>query len=174
MYDRQSKILFEDICRKHGKELQKFIFLLACKNQLAMEKIYRNTMETAYKNLKYLKDENKIKSWVFSIAKKEASRYYATNRAHYDYATNELNEEILIMDENEDFTPYVVDLNLVKQIIKAFSEDIQQIFLLHYYYDMSLTEISETLHIDYETVEFIHSRGLSQLRDSFSVSLGTI
>ena len=161
---KRSNKLFENVLYKYEKDLQKFIYTLTRKDQFAMEDIFQNTLEKAFKNLEYLRDESKIKSWIFSIAKTEARRYYAANRSYYDYETDELNEEISVIDDEVDFTEFVVDSYLVMQILNNFSEEAQRIFMLHYYYDIPLNEISKILHINYNTIRSIHSRGKSRMK----------
>lgn len=162
--DRKNK-LFENTYRKYEKDLQKFIYTLTRKDQFAMEEIFQNTLEKAFRNLKYLRDDNKIKTWIFSIAKTEARRYYAANKVNDKYEIDELNEDITItVDNDDDFTEYVTDSILVSQIINSFSEGEQQIFMLHYYNDISFNEISEILNINYNTIRSIHIRGIAKMK----------
>lgn len=166
--DRRRKKIFENICNNYGKELQRFIYTLARKDQFAMEEIFQNTMESAFKNLEFLRDENKIKSWIFSIAKTEVRRYYASNKMYSDYEINGLDEDILSVDEDKDFTEYVVDSNFVLQILNELSDESQRVFLLYYYYDIPFIEISEILHINYNTIRSIHNRGISRMKKIYS------
>jgi RNA polymerase sigma-70 factor (ECF subfamily) len=166
--DKRRIKLFENICNRYSKELQRFIYTLARKNQFEMEEIFQNTMEMAYKNLEYLRDENKIKTWIFSIAKTEARRYYSINKKYFDHEINELNEDLFSVEDNVDFTENIIDSNLAMQILNELSDESQQVFILYYYYDIPFNEISEILHINYNTIRSIHSRGISRMKKLYN------
>ena len=119
MSDRQRRAFFENVFLKYGKDIQKFIFLLACKNQHLMEEIYRNTMEAAYKDIKLSEDECEIKRWLCAIAKAETGRYYTAhgNDYNYDKQFEGMDDEIDTMDEEEDLPLYLADFDVVKQAI---------------------------------------------------------
>jgi RNA polymerase sigma-70 factor (ECF subfamily) len=161
---RTKRRTFETICDTYSKDLQRFIYTLTRKDPFAMEEIFQNTMEEALKGLKYLRDESKMKSWIFSIAKTEARRYYAANRKFYNNEFIELDEDTFSIQDNEDFTELIANSYLLKSLVNEISEDEQQIFILHYYFDLPLIEISEILHINYNNIKSMHRRGINKMK----------
>lgn len=155
---------FEKVCIIYNKELQRFIYTLTRKDQFAMEEIYQNTMLGALKGLNYLRDSSKMKSWIFSIAKAESKRYYAANKpANYEYGS--VAEEDSAGFENLfDFTKSIEDREYVRDLIKGLTALEQQLYILHYYYDLPLKEISEVLNANYNTVRSMHMRGMTKMR----------
>lgn len=155
---------FENVCMICDKELQRFIFILARKDQFAMEEIYQNTMLEALKGLKYLRDSSRMKAWIFSIAKAESKRYYAANKqAGYDYDAvhrNEPADPVYLLD----FTKIIEDKEYVKDLINGLTAEEQQLYILHYYYDLPLKEISGILKANYNTVRSMHTRGMTKMR----------
>lgn len=102
--------LFEEFCHNYSKDLQKFIFTLTRKDNFVMEEVFQNTMVQALQGLHGLKENEKIKSWLFSIAKTEARRYYSKNKKYKLFENVEISE----LDwsngiGNNDFTKAVED-----------------------------------------------------------------
>ena len=154
---------FEKVCLIYNKELQRFIYTLTRKDRFAMEEIYQNTMLGALKGLKYLRDSSKMKAWIFSIAKAESKRYYAARQAKSVYDAVAVDEsaglEYLL-----DFTKTIEDKDSVRDLINNLTAFEQQLYILHYYYDLPLKEISVILNVNYNTVRSMHLRGMVKMR----------
>ena len=160
--------IFTEICNRYDKDLQRFIYTLTRKDQYAMEEIYQNTMVEGLKGLKKLRQEEKIKSWLFSIAKSEARRYYHKYQTRANVEINGMEDRwngIMPEDEFQDFTTIIANREMLKSLLKDLSDEEQQIYLLHYYYDLTLKEISAILQLNYNTLRSIHARSLEKLRN---------
>lgn len=154
----QRILLFEKVCTVCGRELQGFIYTMTRSDPFAMEEIYQNTMLGALAGLEYLRDIGKMKSWLFSIAKAEARRYYAA------IAKAEVRCCHAPLGTVTDFTKSVEDSESVKKLIGVLSDEEQLLCILHYYYDLPLKKISEKLNVNYNTVRSMHMRGISKMR----------
>lgn len=163
--DQMKYRLFQEVCQNYSKDLQKFIFTLTRKDNFAMEEVFQNTMVQALQGLHSLKENEKMKSWLFSIAKTEARRYYSKNKKHEQFENVEISE----LDwsngiDSNDFTNAIEDKVLILSFMNQLTEEEHQIFVLHFVYDMTLKEISDILHINNNTVRTIHFRGLKKCR----------
>lgn len=162
--------LFQELCLNYSRDLQIFIYSLTRQDQYAMEEIYQNTMVQALHGLKNLKDQDKMKSWLFSIAKAEASRHYAKNQQYIQRECNDLTDEDIYVWEGipfEDFTQAIDDKEFLLSLFNRLNEEEHRVFALRYIYDVSLKEISEILHINYSTVRSLHARGLAKCKKMF-------
>ena len=161
----QKMQLFERVCAIYGNDLQRFIYTLTRNDQFATEEIFQNTMVGALKGLYYLRDNDKMKAWIFAIAKAESKRYYAANRKENTY-------EYCMIDEEEpagfaylfDFTKSIEDREYVQALINCLTGEEQQLCILRYYYDLSLKEIAEILNLNYNTIRSMHFRGMAKMR----------
>ena len=161
--------LFQELCQNYSKDLQRFIFNLARKDNFAMEEIFQNTMVQAIQGLNSLKENEKMKSWLFSIAKIEAKRFYSKNNKYQQFENIDISELDWAKGiDYKDFTEAIEDKIFVLSFINRLTEDEHQIFILHYVYDMTLKEISDILHINNNTVRTIHFRGLEKCRKMFA------
>lgn len=156
--------IFENICIIYSSDLQRFIYTMTRKDQFAMEEIYQNTMLGALKGLNYLRDSSKMKAWIFSIAKAESKRYYAANRPETIYCGILTGEESVGLEYMIDFTKSIVDREYIRALIHGLSDEEQQLYILHYYYDLHLKEISELLNVNYNTIRSMHMRGMDKMR----------
>ena len=162
--------LFERACMIYSKELQQFIYALTRKDLYAMEEIYQNTMLSALKGLNRLRDERKLKSWIFVIAKEEARRYYAAcindnlfaNKSKVEGTTSSRGRVT-------DFTKWVEDREAVKALIDSLEAEEQQLYVLHYFYGLPFKEISGILKLNYSTVRSKHLRGIAKMREKLGV-----
>ena len=157
--------LFENVCIIYSRDLQRFIYTLTRKDPFAMEEIYQNTMLGALKGLDYLRDSSKMKSWIFSIAKAESKRYYAANKPeNRSECVTAAEEDSFGFEYMMDFTKSIEDKEYVKDLINSLSDEEQQLYILHYYYDLPLKEISEILNMNYNTIRSMHMRGMAKMR----------
>lgn len=118
-YFLSNKVLYQDV-----EELVNEVFILAWE--------YRKT----------LRDQNKIKNWLFSIAK-NVLRQYKNHLKKQKYMLKELNENITAeVRENND-----EDIELALSLIEKLPNKYRDVFILHYVEEKSLKEISQILNI---------------------------
>ena len=161
--------MFERTCRIYSEELQRFLCALTKNDQFAMEEIYQNTMLGALTGLNYLRDSRKMKAWLFAIARAESGRYYAASRIkNPDTYRIKTEEELINLDHPLDFTKYIEDRECIKSLMRKLSEYEQQLYILHYYYDLPLKAISEILNLNYNTTRSMHIRGMAKMRKQLS------
>jgi RNA polymerase sigma-70 factor, ECF subfamily len=157
--------LFQELYQNYNKDLQRFIYSLTREDHFAMEEIFQNTMVQALQGLSHLRENEKMKSWIFSIAKTEAKRYYSKNNNIIQLEFNEITElEWNKTIDYTDFTKAIEDKNFVLSLMNRLTDDESQIFILHFVYNMTLKEISEILHVNNNTVRTINFRGLNKCR----------
>lgn len=160
-------ITFEEFYKITNKKVYKFIYTLARRDKEIAEDIFQNTMINAEKYLRKLESTEKLEAWAFTIAKNETRRYFHKNK-------NKINSELYILDDEKqqlqnsesapDFANDVVNEDFVRQLLNGVDTATQQVLLLHYFYDMTLVSIAETLDIKLNTIKSIHRRGLAKLK----------
>jgi len=155
--------MFEKACRKHSEELYRYICVMTNNDFYAAEEIYQNTMLGAWKGLKDLRDTRKMKAWIFAIAKAESGRYYSHVKGRQLHHMR-MERDLGGCEGLYDFTKYVEDQECIRNLMKDLSGTEQQIYILHYYYDMPLKGISELLNLNYNTIRSMHMRGMTKMR----------
>ncbi|MDD4565599.1 MAG: sigma-70 family RNA polymerase sigma factor [Eubacteriales bacterium] len=157
--------LFEKMCSVYGEDIKRFIYALTRNDPLASEEIFQNAMVGALEDLYYLRDNDKMKAWLFAIAKAESKRYYAEKQnkntyEHFLFVETELECYSYLFD----FTESIEDKEYIQVLIECLKGAEKQLCVLYYYYGLTLKEIASILDLNYNTVRSMHFRGMAKLR----------
>ncbi|MDR3224963.1 MAG: RNA polymerase sigma factor [Clostridiales Family XIII bacterium] len=158
---------FEELYEAHGIGVKRFIFTQARRDAEATEDIFQNTWENVFRYLHTLKERGKAKSWLYSIAKNEAARYFSRSEKRTLQRLTSLDAEDAPdpIDEGADaFPEALADMDQLAGLIGQLTEAEQQLMLLHYSYDMSLSEIARLTGANYNTVKSVMRRATIKIR----------
>lgn len=110
----------------------------------------QDTALSIYKNIKNLKNEKYLKTWIIRI----------TINKCYDIITKrKLNEEkilktkVNINEVHSDFDKTVIQKTDLENALNSLEEDLKIITVLYYYDDLSIKEISDIMNIPKGTVK---------------------
>jgi RNA polymerase sigma factor (sigma-70 family) len=159
--------LFQELYDAHGVGVKRFIFTQARRDADAAEEIFQNTWENVFRYLHTLKEGGAAKSWLYSIAKNEAVRYYSRmgRRRPMEVVSIDAEDAPDPADEGADAFPDVLaDADQLAGLLGRLSGQEQQLMLLHYSYDMSLSEIAKLTGANYNTVKSLTRRATVKLR----------
>ena len=106
-------------------------------------------------------DPNKASAstWIFTIMRNTLTDHFRKGPAG-----EELTEEIASSDNIEEHYIAGEELTKLAQALKKLDKEQQDIIVLHYYDDLSLTEISDMLHISYGMIKVKHKAALNLLK----------
>ncbi len=162
-----STLEFNEIYKKYERELYGFIYTIARRDSFYAEDILQNTMTSAYKYINTLKSEDKLKPWIFSIARKEAARFFhkesnymGTNINYIEDISEYNSQELAEVDFSVEF---LADDAFIK-MLSGLSEEEQSIIFLKYNYGMKLSEIAETWGANKNSIKSIHLRSMKKLK----------
>jgi RNA polymerase sigma-70 factor (ECF subfamily) len=159
--------LFYELYEAHGTGVKRFIFTQARRDADATEDIFQNTWENVFRYLHTLRERGTAKSWLYSIARNEATRYFSRlgKRTPADLVSLDADDAPDPPDDAADaFPDALADTDRLAQLLARLSEAEQQLLLLHYSYDMSLTEIADMTGANYNTVKSVTRRATQKLR----------
>ncbi|MDR1291924.1 MAG: sigma-70 family RNA polymerase sigma factor [Clostridiales Family XIII bacterium] len=159
--------LFEELYEAHGAGVKRFIFTQARRDAEATEDIFQNTWENVFRYLRTLKERGAAKSWIYSIAKNEAARYYSRMDRRTPQLPVSIDGEDAPDPVDEGAGAFPDELALTDQLaglLGGLSEPEQQLMLLRYGYDMSIAEIATLMSANYNTVKSVTRRATIKLR----------
>ena len=149
--------LFENKSTEIYKDLYRFIYSIL-KNKELTEDVLHDTLIKGYAKFHTLKDIDKFKSWMISIAKNES---IATINK-YKRETPCEDVFIDIISVNEDIPENILLNNEIKLYIKNSINSLdpidREIINLRYYCDLNFTEIALVLNMNVNTVRTKHMR----------------
>ena len=74
----------------------KYFILSKVENEADASDILQDTFLKIHGNIHYLKDQNKLKSWIYQIARNQINDYFRTNKDHKN--TNEIPDQLTFPD----------------------------------------------------------------------------
>lgn len=126
---------------------------------------------TVYIKLETFEKRASFKTWLFTIAVNKCKDYLKS----WHYRNLVMSEKVLFFMKDRAKTPEEETLahdessRLLKTILD-FPLKYREVFLLHYYQDLSIQEISNTLGIPLATVKTRLFRGKEKLKNTYSLT----
>lgn len=150
--------LFDELMPLIYRELYSFIYAIV-RNKNMADDVMQNTMTKAFDKINGLRDYDKFKAWIFSIAKREA---ISALKVHEKEAMIEALDDNL--DYGYDFTlpeDIILDDEIktyIANIINALPPNYKDVIILRYWSELSFKEIAKILNINYNTAKSRHHR----------------
>lgn len=136
---------FRLVFERYTRPIVSFIFYMV-NNEDVAEELAQETFARAYKNISSVKEETKISTWIFGIAKnvaREALRRRQKENRHIDKDDSSISE---LCDNNASPDGHLHDKeirNAVQNALAELDEDKRVVFTLKIYHQMSYEDISE-------------------------------
>ncbi len=136
---------FRQIFERYGRPIISFIYDMVGQRELA-EELMQETFVRAYKNLSGLREETKLSTWLFGIAKNVARESLRSRQKDYnkvdmdDERVADLNDEGLLPDGellNKELN------GVIYNALGALDEDKRLVFTLKVFQQRSYEEIAE-------------------------------
>ncbi|MAP80694.1 MAG: RNA polymerase subunit sigma-70 [Aequorivita sp.] len=147
----------EKIWTQFNEQLYFFI-LKRVKNEVATGDIFQNTFLKIHKNIHRVREDQKIKAWVFQIARNEIANYFS-NEAKYVNHLN--NQEYSTTESTEAFCCFDEFINDLPSIYKETVE-------LVYIQGKKQEEAAQLLSISLANIKARIRRSKAMLKEKFS------
>ncbi len=159
------KNAFEELVTRYERAVMG-IALKVTRNKFSAEDASQDAFVSAWMNLSSLREKEKFKPWVCSIAKNRA----ISLEAHYRSAIPSISldeYDYLNIPDIEDEDDFQYD-DLCEKV-DLLNEKIQEVVKMHYFSNLSIKEIAERLQIKEGTVKWRLSEGRKQLRKGYGI-----
>ncbi|HEX8845214.1 MAG TPA: RNA polymerase sigma factor [Pyrinomonadaceae bacterium] len=125
------------------------------------EDILQEVFIRIYRKLRWLKEPDLFRPWVFRIASREAFRKLKVERRWAEQVRDEAVLESIPAQTQEQAR---LELNELSGFITSLSPASRAVLILHYFHEMSLAEIADVLGIAQGTAKSRLAYGLESLR----------
>ena len=145
---------FEDIVQRYQRDIVNFHYRLVG-NRFEAEDLAQETFIKMFNNIDSLKDQDKLKSWLYSIARNVAIDFFRKNKnasITLDSVILENYARATAVDYRTDVASKEVSSELKRTIEKLGKQD-QTIIRLLYYEGFSYKEICALLNINKNTLK---------------------
>lgn len=144
-------------------------------SRMDAEDVTQDIFLKAYRNISGLKEVEKFRSWLFSIAVNRIKDFYRKKRFRSFLGVTTNSDEVEMAEEEIDENPTGID-NLIKQefwsqvgsMLKKLPKMEKEIFLLRFFDDLGIREISEALGKSESTVKTHLYRALKKVKKDSS------
>ncbi|HEY7547803.1 MAG TPA: sigma-70 family RNA polymerase sigma factor [Blastocatellia bacterium] len=139
--DEAFRLIFD----RYSRPIISFIYDMVGQRELA-EELTQETFVRAYRSLKTLRDDAKLSTWLFGIAKNVA-RESLRSRVREDHRV-EIDDDRVAMIKDDDLTPDDRLLNkelshVIQAALAALDEDKRMVFTLKIFQQRSYEEIAD-------------------------------
>ena len=165
---------FESLIRKYQKQVHALAFRKTGNFQTA-EDITQETFLRVHQKLATLNDPAKFSGWLYAIANHLCIAWYRKNRLQ----TESLQEIYVSEIETDVYSRYIAtehakttaeaQQDLVKRLLTKLKESDREVITLHYFEEMTSSEIGEFLGVSENTIKSRLYRARQQLKKSESM-----
>ncbi|MEL7655855.1 MAG: RNA polymerase sigma factor [Bacillota bacterium] len=171
MRNKYETAFFYSYISIHQKNIERFISSYVKTNDDALD-LVQNTLECAWKKMHQLKDHERAKSWLFSIAYNEIKKYYRKKKVENSMFSvmSDDNDIERIDDKSGDFVELFnkkEDYQRLHTAIKKLDEKSRHLIWLRYIEELSIKEIAEILEINYNSTRVYVSRAKQKLKEVY-------
>ncbi len=157
---------FEELVLRHQRAVMGTAYKVT-NNTHSAEDASQDAFVSAFINLPALRDPTKFGPWVCSIAGNCAR----TLNAHYRSAIPDISFDLLFSEDTEDNGSEIQyeETAELHEAVETLGEKIRETIKLHYFEDMSVSEIAKKLSVSVGTVKWRLSEGRKQLRKGYGI-----
>ncbi|WP_323788590.1 sigma-70 family RNA polymerase sigma factor [Psychroserpens sp.] len=148
----------KDIWTLYADDIKYFI-LSKVKDTVIADDLLQETFIKAHTKLSTLKDEEKLKSWLFSIARYTVLDYFRQREIVYEMT----DEDFIFEDQKLDHT----DIDCLRGIIKKLPKKYRDPLFLSDIKGMKQAQVSNQLHLPLATVKSQIQRGRKLIAQGF-------
>ncbi len=155
----------KEVWTTYAKDLRQFI-LSKVKDPVITEDILQDTFIKIHTKLHTLKDIDKLKSWLFTIARYTISDYFRTSKTTYTTAVTEIEAETETNEHTEQ--------DCLRGILKNLSKKYRDPLFLSDIKGMKQQKVAEQLKLPLSTVKSQIQRARKQIAHGFMECCGFV
>jgi RNA polymerase sigma-70 factor (ECF subfamily) len=155
---------FDQLFRLLQEPLYRYIFSLVGARALA-EDILQEVFILIYRKIRWLREPELLRPWVYRIATREAFKHLKRERRWSDKTEDETALLDLPAPQRDDLAP-----ELIAQLVARVSPASRAVIVLHYLHEMPLAEIAEVMGVAVGTVKSRLAYGLDLMRRQLTVN----
>ncbi|HKQ78282.1 MAG TPA: sigma-70 family RNA polymerase sigma factor [Blastocatellia bacterium] len=155
---------FDRLFRLVQEPIYRYIFSLVGARALS-EDILQEVFILIYRKIRWLREPELFRPWVYRIATREAFKHLKRERRWSDKTEDESVLHNLPTPSHDELAP-----EIVAQLVERLSPASRAVIVLHYLHEMPLAEIAATLGVALGTVKSRLAYGLDLMRKQLTAN----
>lgn len=138
------------------EKLYRIIYTYTRNEESALD-VLSEVIYKAYRNLIKLKNRESFETWIIKIAINESKTYIKNNKKVVYIEDYKIDEEVKQQNTEEKMD--------IKEGMEELSEEIRNVIILKYYFDMTFEQIAKVLEKPSSTIKTWHYKALNKLKE---------
>ncbi|HKL42401.1 MAG TPA: sigma-70 family RNA polymerase sigma factor [Clostridia bacterium] len=156
-----NEVVIEEFIREHQKDLYRFAYSYVKNPNDALD-IVQDSVYKALKNSNTLKEQDKIKTWMFTIIRNTSFTFLKSKNKEISLS--------VIEEKSEEESISKTEVIYLKNLIKNLDQESQELITLRFYEDLQFNEIAEVLETNISTIKTRFYKVLTQIKNSYERS----
>lgn len=157
----ENEAVIEEFIRNHQRDLYRFAFSYVKNSNDALD-IVQDSVYKALKNSKALKEQDKVKTWVFTIVRNTSFTFLKNKNKEISLS--------VIEEKSEEESISKTEIIYLKDLINSLDPEAKELITLRFYEDLQFNEMAEVLEINISTVKTRFYRVLNEIKDNYGRS----
>ena len=163
-----SDVIFNQLMEDYATDLKRIAFLYV-NDMYECEDIIQEVFISCYQNLSSFKHESSYKTWLIRITINKCKDYKKRWSVKKLFYKPIISPDFTAPSSEEQFINEQYSRNMIEQIANLPTK-YKEVLILYYYQQMSMTEVSEILNVNINTIKSRLLRGKKILRNKIERS----
>lgn len=157
----ENEVVIEEYIKNNQKDLYRFAYSYVKNSNDALD-IVQESVYKALKNSKSLKDQAKVKTWLFTIIRNTS--FTLLKERNKEVSLSVVNEKSDVEKISKAEKIYL------KDFISSLDSESQELITLRFYEDLQFNEMAEVLSININTVKTRFYKVMDQIKEDYERS----
>lgn len=150
---------FKNLISLYGDRILNYINYYINNDMETAKDLTQETFITVYKSINKLKDIQKFRNWIYTIATNKCRDFFRQNKKKPIVDSKLVNQVNVVKSRNEYFndvyqTDNIIDMDVIKNIVDSFPEKLKQVFILKKFNNMNFQEVADTVNCSLRTAKY--------------------
>jgi len=157
----ENEVVIEEFIKNHQKDLYRFAYSYVKNSNDALD-IVQDSVYKALKNSDSLKEQGKVKTWLFTIIRNASFTFLKGKNKEVSLS--------VVKEKSEEEKISKAEKIYLKDLIRSLDSESRELITLRFYEDLQFNEMAEILRINISTVKTRFYKVMDQIKENYKRS----
>jgi len=157
----ENEVVIEEFIKNHQKDLYRFAYSYVKNSNDALD-IVQDSVYKALKNSDSLKEQGKVKTWLFTIIRNTSFTFLKGKNKEVSLS--------VVKEKSEEEKISKAEKIYLKDLIRSLDSESRELITLRFYEDLQFNEMAEVLCININTVKTRFYKVMDQIKENYERS----